>query len=207
MISIYTISCPETGVVVYVGQTANFNQRVANHLCQFINDPKSNWIKEVKRKGLKPKFEIVTLVESRLDAINVESELIRKYLSEGVDLLNVGYKKTYYKFDFEGNFISEVHGINNVRYNRLSYLGYVYNDEPTFPKWKVDEYKRSKSVRRISVHQYSKCGKFIKTYFGVREAGRITGIDHRSIQQVAGGSKVRKSAGGFIWKYKKIDIR
>lgn len=37
--------------------------------------------------------------------------------------------------------------------------------------------------------------------FYIGSACKITGIDHRSISQVAAGSKTRKTAGGFIWKY------
>jgi hypothetical protein len=51
------------------------------------------------------------------------------------------------------------------------------------------------------VIQKTKDGEFIKEFEGVREAWRITGIDHRSIAAVASGSKIRKTAGGFIWKY------
>jgi len=207
MISIYTISCPTTDNVVYVGQTDNFNRRVSMHLKMDEGNKKSNWIKDQLSKGLKPKFKIVELVETKKEALQIEVKLIKDFLSKGVQLLNTNYKKDYYKYDMDGNFIGVIIGIcgdeSNIRIDRLTYLGHVYNTEPIFPKWKVDEYRRSKSVRRFSVHQYSKCGKFIKTYFGVREAGRITGIDHRSIAQVAGGSKVRKSAGGYIWKYKK----
>ena len=38
---------------------------------------------------------------------------------------------------------------------------------------------------------------------GVRLACAATGIDHRSISQVAAGSLIRKTAGGYLWKYKK----
>lgn len=60
-----------------------------------------------------------------------------------------------------------------------------------------DNYKSKK------VYQYSKSGKFINEFDGVRDAGRITGIDHRSISAVASGSKIRRSAGGYVWKYQK----
>lgn len=41
----------------------------------------------------------------------------------------------------------------------------------------------------------------IKIFEGVREAYRQTKIDHRSIAAVAGGSKIRKTAGGYKWQY------
>lgn len=49
------------------------------------------------------------------------------------------------------------------------------------------------------VDQYTKSGKFIKTYSNAREASIETKSDYRSISKVC--NNVRKSAGGFIWKF------
>lgn len=209
MISIYTISCPFNERIYYVGQTKNFNQRVSMHLDRDEGNPKSDWIKQLKHMGVEPVFKIEKLAKNRKEALHFESELIRDFISKGEPLLNVNYRKAYYKYNFDGKLIDIIISIKGdkegqIKMNRLSYLGHVYNTEPIFPKWKVDEYRRSKSVRKKSVHQYTKKGEFVKTFFGVREACRITGIDHRSIAQVAGGSKIRKSAGGFLWKYEKL---
>ena len=55
------------------------------------------------------------------------------------------------------------------------------------------------------VLQFDKNGNLIKEFNGVREAGRVTNIDHRSIQSVASGSNPqRKYAGGFVWRYKNV---
>ena len=51
------------------------------------------------------------------------------------------------------------------------------------------------------VLQYTKDGEFIKEYYSVREAGRITGIYNTGISLACVGK--RKSAGGFIWEYSK----
>ena len=55
---------------------------------------------------------------------------------------------------------------------------------------------------RISkpVLQFAKDGEFIAEYFGAREAAKQTGICPSSIIECCNGK--RKSAGGFIWKYK-----
>lgn len=207
MISIYTISCPYTNKVVYVGQTVNFTQRVKSHLTRFSNDPKSKWMKETIENGTRPVFKHIMFVNSKSEALKVESELIRNYLESGFTLLNSNYQCLYYKYDLKGNFIETITTIRGeknsmIKMDRLTYKGFVYNTEPIFPKWKVDKLNESRSVLKKQVLQYSKDGEFLKTFSGVREAGRVTGIDHRSIQQVANGSLVRKSAGGFVWKYK-----
>lgn len=50
------------------------------------------------------------------------------------------------------------------------------------------------------VLQFSKSGEFIAEYFGAREAARLLKIVPSSIIECC--NKKRKSAGGFIWKYK-----
>lgn len=51
-----------------------------------------------------------------------------------------------------------------------------------------------------AVLQCSLQGDVIREFGGTREAHRITGIHFSSINQCARG--IRKTAGGFIWKYK-----
>lgn len=51
-----------------------------------------------------------------------------------------------------------------------------------------------------SIIQYSKDGEFIAEYNSVMEASRQIGCDNSSISKCCNGK--RKTAGGFIWKYK-----
>ena len=41
---------------------------------------------------------------------------------------------------------------------------------------------------------------FVAEYESIREAERRTGIDHNNINNCCKGK--RKTAGGFVWKYK-----
>lgn len=50
------------------------------------------------------------------------------------------------------------------------------------------------------VMQYNKNGEFVAEYFGAREAAKRTNIVPSSIIECCNGK--RKSAGGFVWKYK-----
>lgn len=52
-----------------------------------------------------------------------------------------------------------------------------------------------------SVLQFTKDGELVAEYFGAREAARYTGIVPSSIIECCNDK--RKSAGGFVWKYKK----
>ncbi len=58
------------------------------------------------------------------------------------------------------------------------------------------------------VLQYDLSGNFIKEYVNPIQAGRMTGISKGNIISVANGKeykpgKTRKTAGGYVWKYKK----
>jgi hypothetical protein len=132
-----------------------------------------------------------------------------KYL----DLSMSGYEKLKgesllrYKFDLDGNLLGTVMSIRQKNFvvkvnTRHTYAGFVWNDEPVFPYWKLELREKGKSVNKKQIHQYTKDGIFVKTYDGVREAYRITNIDHRSIS--ANATNRRPSAGGYVWTYIKL---
>ena len=51
-----------------------------------------------------------------------------------------------------------------------------------------------------AVMQFSKRGKFIDEHISTSEASRNTGVTQQNISKVC--QKQRKSAGGYVWKYK-----
>lgn len=53
-----------------------------------------------------------------------------------------------------------------------------------------------------TVLQYTKNGDFVAEYKSAKEAQMITGIGHTEISKCCRNEKHRKTAGGFIWKYK-----
>lgn len=54
-----------------------------------------------------------------------------------------------------------------------------------------------------TVFQYTKDGVFVKEYFSITEAQRITGINHNSIHRVLNDNT--QSAGGYLWTDKPTD--
>jgi hypothetical protein len=65
----------------------------------------------------------------------------------------------------------------------------------------------SNLMRSTPVDQYTIDGIYITTYFNAREASEKTGVCERNIHQVVNKSeykpgKIRRQAGGFIWKKK-----
>lgn len=53
------------------------------------------------------------------------------------------------------------------------------------------------------IYQITKQGEMIKMYKSIKEASRYTGINPSHISEVANGSKVRRTAGGFVWSFSK----
>lgn len=58
---------------------------------------------------------------------------------------------------------------------------------------------RNNKVNR-AILQYTKDGVFVKEHYSINQAGRTIGINFKDICSCCQGK--RKSAGGFIWKYK-----
>lgn len=207
MYYVYALAEPVSMDIRYIGITTNLNIRFTNHLSR-INEgnPKSNWISELRKQGLKPTLIVLDSAELKKEALKKESLKIIELKEKGYDLLNVVHQKIYYKFDLEGNLIDKILSVRQkhkmVKVNtRLTYGGFVWNDEPVFPKWKLEQREKSKAVNRKEIHQYTKDGIFVNTFEGVREAHRITNIDHRSISACA--TFRRPSAGGYVWRYEK----
>ena len=72
----------------------------------------------------------------------------------------------------------------------------------------MNRYNKYERTRRI--RQYTPDGQFIAEYVNGAVASHYTGICHRNILQVASKSeykpgKVRKQAGGFVWRYAEED--
>ena len=65
---------------------------------------------------------------------------------------------------------------------------------------KVLERDTKNSSDSKTVLQFDKKGNFIKEYPSMREAERQTGI--QGIDKVCAGVKYRKTAGGYVWRYK-----
>ena len=79
-------------------------------------------------------------------------------------------------------------------YNTSSYGGFYCKHSEDTKK------KMSDSQLKTPILQYSKTGEFIAEYTSIHEAERQTGISNSNICECCKGK--RKSAGGYIWKYK-----
>ena len=209
---IYLLKDPTTNEIVYVGETSKIKQRYEQHKLGTTSDSdeKKYWLSSLKEKGLVPIMEILASVNTKQEALIEENKQIVKFLKNGIKLFNRNNTKTIKQFDINGNLVNEFSNIKiaktitgiKIHLERYSSGGYYWTTDENFDKdrfLKKDEYKTKKCKK---VLQIDLNGNLIAEFIGVRIAGKETGIDHRSISAVAAGSKIRKTAGGYQWKYK-----
>lgn len=172
---VYALINPFDGQPFYVGCTNNLKRRIYEHTqpSGTNNQEKDLLIKKIKGAGLMLWAQQLWVGQSTKEqAEKKEMFWIKKLSNRGVSLLNK----------------------NSGGNTPPSQRGKIGTPEL---KQKLIE----ASTQKKAVAQYTKQGEFVQWFIGVREACRRTGIDHRSIAQVANGSKIRKSAGGYLWKY------
>lgn len=100
-------------------------------------------------------------------------------------------------------------GEKNIWYGKQKSEGYRAKIKSTLTDYyqnhEVSEDTRKLISEKIStpVEQYSMDGVFIASYKSTNEAGRIVGIDASCIVKVCKGK--RKSAGGYHWRYARVE--
>lgn len=89
-IYIYTLNCPKTGVVKYVGKAMNMSNRLSGHIFDSNRKktPVSLWIKSLISEGLKPKMILLDTCDLS-NWEQVEVKWIRHFKDAGFDILNV----------------------------------------------------------------------------------------------------------------------
>ncbi len=171
MYLIYTLKCPISNDIVYVGMTKDAVKRYYQHTRKKTNNPKKDeWVLGLKVKGFKPLMEIL---ESGLNIIDAQER----------EIFFIDKIKPIFNFSDGGLMPPSQRGKKQSKESRRK--------------------RFESSPLKKSVIQKTKDGIFVNEFLGVREACRLTGIDHRSIAEIANGSNPKRhSAGGFKWEYK-----
>lgn len=140
-------------------------------------------------------------------ALELESELMKWY-----DSVENGYNSSEYG---SGNYERTDETKKKISESKIG------EKNPNFGKHFSEEHKKklsealsghevseetrkkiSENIPSKQVLQFSKNGEFIAEYPSIKEASRQTGCYQQHICKCCKGK--RKSAGGFIWKYKEI---
>jgi hypothetical protein len=208
---IYILKDPISKEVKYIGETSKPDQRYRQHCWGLTGDcdEKKLWLVGLKAMELRPLFEIIDFAEDKRAALIKENSAIVNYIKSGVLLFNVKNKTTLKQYNQFGQLIGEfsdgkrafeITGIR-ARIDRCTTHGFQW----TYGAFNPALFEQKESAKKVlckPVLQLKETGEVVAEYEGVRIAYAKTGIDHRSISAVAGGSPKRKTAGGFVWKYK-----
>lgn len=124
-----------------------------------------------------------------------------------VRLLNNGKEQDYavhrlvaMAFVPNPNNLPQVNHINGIRNdNRAENLEWCDN---SYNIWHSYNMLGNKNGTKRIVCQYTKNGNFVREYESVCEASHICNIDSTSIIAVCRKGAYRKTAGGYIWRYK-----
>ncbi len=84
---IYSLTCPLTGEVRWIGKSDNPHKRLNGHLYNATNALMADWIESLKAQGLRPIVGIVAKVKNRLWR-RAERAFIRKF-AKSHPLLNI----------------------------------------------------------------------------------------------------------------------
>lgn len=188
---------------VYIGVTSrNPSLRWRNGNGYKENEFFTKAIKEYGWNNIK--HEVIFTFENKETAGKKEQELIKFYKSNDFIYgynIEMGGFTNFSHSDYTKRKISKsLTGVLNPRYGKK------------FPNqtrcYNYDKSKRSLShkgqvpVNKIVIEQYDSSGNFLNEFPSMSDASKFTGISVTNICRVAKG--VRKTAGNYIWKIKKI---
>lgn len=224
---IYTLSCPISKKVRYIGQTINPKQRLNQHL--YLNNKGKkfhhiNWLTLLKSQNLKPIFEI--LDEVLVEDLNYwEKFYISQFKCWGFDLTNTSSKDyfrvhrvnmskgkkvlCYKKEGLYKTFTSarECAKELNLSFRTISCIcnntKKVTQNDFTFsfsPLTNMEIEKRfSHTVVRKSIVAKSVSTNEKHIFNSQVKASEILNVNFRNINQCLKG--IRKTCGGFTWEY------
>jgi len=197
MTQVYSLSCPVTNSIRYIGISVNSRRRYSAHICETSSySHKSNWIKGLRNKNLKPVLGIIDEVLDE-EAGFWEQHYISLFKSWGFRLTNGTnggdtISKNFYRKEWKkaSEKTKKIMSINNSGKNNRCY-GLFGKNHPAFGnKWSKKEYdKKCKKV-----YELNSTGKIIKVYRSISECKKAIG---------ASGGTVNRACRNQLKSYKR----
>jgi group I intron endonuclease len=223
--TIYKLIDPISNDIRYIGLTFNdLKQRLKSHCSEKSKSHKSNWIQQLKSKGLKPLIEsIENNILSYDDVCNREIYWIEKYKLEGHPLTNMasGGNKNK-KMSDESRDKMSIAQIERYKTYKLVLSENVkeilslkskerFKDDKEREKLRISNkrYEDSKTTEQKlqdiliqnpkKVYQYDKEMNLITEYPSINNAAKLNNLNDGNISKCC-KHKVA-SVGGFIWRF------
>ena len=211
-ILIYTLSDPISGEIKYVGQTSKtLSERMKTHLSD-AKHKKANkritWINSLLKKDLKPIIDIIDEVVEE-DWVFWEMYWIEQLKVWGFNLKNGtiggdGIKGYVYtekdKEKMKGRILSKEtkEKMSRSKKGKPSPWNSVFGKN--HHRFGSKHSEETKDKMRIHIKQFNKLGVLVNEWRGISEASKELKISISGISRACSGE--RKTAGGYIWKYK-----
>lgn len=185
-IIIYSISCPYTNEVKYIGKSNNFKTRINKHLSSKLKTRTSKWIHSL---SIKPIFEIIDEV-SEDTWQDAEKAYIRLFKAIGCKLYN-------HTIGGEGGNTMGGRKLTPEQCKKIS-DSKIGKPNPNAGKW-------TKENLSIKVNQYTLDNIFICTHNSIKEAAKsINRCDRRIQAMIKFGhinGKTINHVGGYKFSY------
>jgi hypothetical protein len=193
---IYSLEYPE-GNVRYIGKTIDPKRRLSGHLYPNVNEKggrKGNWIKSLKKKGVRPIMNIIDIV-SRENANFWEIHYISLFKSFGFDLTN-----NTFGGDGQSHMTEETRKKISKKIRKLREHSTVWNKGIKCSEELKLKFSLSRSIR-WEILQFDCQGNFIKEWLSSGQIKRELNYDSSSVTATCRGKYA--SFNGFIFIFKK----
>lgn len=211
MIGIYKIINLSNGKV-YIGSSRNISKRITDHFKPSKVSARIKYplYKDISKYG-REQFKTEIIEECEIEKLEeLETKYIGLYFGE--NCYNISSTSHNMKDDEEkkkhGRFFSEWNkkqwSDEEYRKSRSKHSSEVQKQRlsnPDYLKEKSRQLKKYTDSIKKPIGQYDKQGNLIKEFGGIREAERETGISSSQISSVALNKPMRKTAGGYVWKF------
>ncbi len=182
IVKIYTLAHPVTKEIRYIGKTRySLSDRLCKHMITYERNHRANWIRMLKKEGLKPIIELLQEVPED-QWIECEKYWIAQFKAWGFRLLNLTEGG-------ESGIISEA--------CREGFILKVKGSRRSISAVQTTTLKLNRPVL-----QFTKSGDFIQEFPSASQAAREVNGSCSHITECCNSITKRKSHKGFKWKYK-----